>query len=120
MRQKKKQKVIKTISVLADFWEGIPKEVKILLAVAIFLYAGTTILKVVVLAWNMFGVNAMNAINGCWTGTVSACVPMQHGIFIFGINFADYWTITIIMILLPIAMFAIKWYSFVFSAANQS
>ena len=107
------------MSILADFWEGIPKELKIIMAVAIFLYAGSTILQVIVFAWNLFGVNAMNAVNGCFTGTPAACIPEQEGIFILGINFADYWTITIIMILMPIAMFAIKWYSFVFGSVQQ-
>ena len=108
------------VGVLADFWSGIPKEVKLLLVIAVFLYAGSTILQAVVFAWNLFGVNAMNAVNGCWTGTPLACIPEQEGILIFGINFADYWTITVIMILFPIAMFAIKWYAFVFGRVHQS
>jgi len=110
---------VNKVGVLADFFTGIPKEVKILLAVAIFLYAGSTILQAAVFAWNLLGVNALNAINGCWTGTPSVCIPEQKGIFILGINFADYWTITIIMILLPIALFAIKWYGFMFGRVHQ-
>jgi len=108
------------MSIITDFWQGIPKEVKLLLVIAIFLYAGSTIMQAAVFLWNIFGVNALNAINGCWTGTPTACIPEQKGIFIFGINFADYWTITVLMILLPIAFFAIKWYTFIFGRVHQS
>lgn len=99
------------MSILADLWSSLPKEIKFIFGIAVFLYAGTTILQALVFAWNLLGVNALNAVNGCFTGTAAACIPAQEGIFIFGINFADYWTITIIVILVPIVLFAIKWYS---------
>ena len=107
------------MSVLGDIWEGLPKEVKIIMAIAIFLYAGTTILQGIVFVWNLVGVNGMNALNGCFTGNAAACVPQQNGIFIFGINFADYWTITVLIFLVPVAMFTIKWYGFLFGGINQ-
>jgi len=108
------------MGVLADFWSGLPKELQAVFAISVFLYVGSTLLQIVVLGWNLFAVTAMNALNGCLTGTPSACIPWQEGIYVLGINFADYWTITIIVILVPIALFAIKWYSFMFGQVHQS
>lgn len=142
-----------SLPILGDLWDAfhgllavLPKEVKIFLALAIFLFAGATLLNVVVVLWNTIGVNGINATNGCYTETAqdcytehitnctkdtqsclndytacglsqkeSVCVPYQEGIFIFGINFADYWTILVILFLVPMAMFAIKWYALIFS-----
>lgn len=101
------------MGLLSDFWGALPKELKFILALAIFLYAGSTILQVVVFLWNALVVNAINAINGCWTGNTAACMKAQEGIFIFGINFADYWTITVLIIFVPIIVFAFKWYSMI-------
>ena len=108
------------MSVLADFWTGIPKEVKAIIAISIFLFAGSTILQAIVFLWNLLAVNAINALNGCWSGTTSACIPEQDGIYIFGINFVDYWTIVVIIILVPVALFAIKWYGFIFGKVQQN
>lgn len=99
------------MTVLADIWDGIPGEVKIILAISIFLFAGSTLLQVLVILWNLIGVNGMNAVNGCWTGTPANCIPEQEGIFIFGINFADYWTIVFIIFFVFLIEFAFKWYS---------
>jgi len=107
------------MGVLSDFWSALPKEVKFIFAIAVFLYAGATILNVIVIAWNLLGVNALNAINGCWSGTAAACIPEQKGIFILGINFADYWTVTFIIIMVPVAMFAIKWYALMLGNAHK-
>lgn len=107
------------MGVLSDFWSSLPKELKFIFAIAVFLYAGATILNVMVIIWNLLGVNAANAINGCFGGNAAACVPQQEGIFIFGINFADYWTITFIVIMVPIAMFALKWYGFMLGNARK-
>ena len=107
------------MSVLSDFWSGLPKELQAIFAVSVFLYIGTTLLQIILLAWNLLVVKAINALNGCLTGTPAVCIPWQEGIYILGINFADYWTITILVILLPIALFAIKWYGFMFGAIRQ-
>jgi len=99
------------MTVLGDIWGALPKEVKFVFAVSVFMYAGSTILQGLVFAWNLFGVNALNAINGCFSGIEKNCIPEQAGIFIFGINFADYWTITALIFFPTLALFAIKWYT---------
>ena len=108
------------MGVLSDFWSGLPKELQIIFAISIFLYIGSTLMQIIIWAWNFFVIGAMNLANGCTAGTnLAACVPYQAGIYVLGINFADYWTITILVILLPIALFAIKWYGFMFGAIRQ-
>ena len=106
------------MTVLGDVWGALPKEIKFIFGIAVFLYAGATILNALVIAWNIFGVNALNLVNGCMTNT-ALCIPQQEGIFIFGINFADYWTITIIIIFVPLIMIALKWYSLILGAAKS-
>lgn len=98
------------MSVLGDLWNMLPKEVKILAAIALFLYAGSAILNAIVFLWNLTIVSGMNAVNGCYTGEPAACVPASDGIYIFGINFTDYWIITALIFLPAMALFAIKWY----------
>ena len=93
-------------------WQSLPKELKFLAVLAIFLYAGETILQAIIFAWNVLGVNALNLMNGCATGNTAACIPQMPGLYLFGINIADYWTITMIIIFTPIIMFAFKWYAY--------
>ena len=106
------------VGVLADFWGFLPKEFKFLFVLAIFLYAGSTLMQVIVILWNLLGVNAVNAINGCLSGNPAVCIPEQKGVFIFGINFADYWTITVLMVFLPLVAFALKWYGMMLKHDN--
>lgn len=106
------------MGVLADFWTGLPKIVQVIFAVSVFLFAGSTILQVIVIIWNLLGVNVINAINGCFAGNPEVCIPEQDGIYIFGINFADYWTILVLVMLMPLAFFAIKWYSLMLPKNN--
>lgn len=96
---------------LADMWGSLPPVVKFVAVLAIFLYAGTTLLQVLVILWNVLGVNAFNAINGCLTGNAKACIPQQEGLFVFGVNVADYWTITVIIFAMILIPFALKWYA---------
>jgi len=98
------------MTILGDFWNTLPREIKFIFALAVFLYAGASILQGVVIVWNLFGVNAINLVNGCFAGSPGNCVPAQEGIFIFGINFADYWTITLLLIFPVLIIFALKWY----------
>lgn len=99
------------LSLIGDLWENLPKELKFIFAISVFLFAGSTILQVIVFLWNLLGVNAMNAINGCIGGNTAVCIPNQEGIFIFGINFADYWTIVVLIMFPTLIVFALKWYS---------
>ncbi|GAG60465.1 unnamed protein product [marine sediment metagenome] len=99
------------MGLVADLWSGIPKELKIIFGIAVFLNSGYAILWVMIFAWNLLVINGMNAINGCMTDTPEACVPALDGIYIFGINFANYWVIVALIFLPAMALFAIKWYS---------
>ena len=99
------------MSLIGDLWENLPKELKFIFAISVFLFAGTTILKVIIFVWNLVGVNAMNAVNGCLTGASDVCIPQQEGIFVFGINFADYWTIVLLILFPTLIVFALNWYS---------
>lgn len=106
------------MSIMTDLWIGLPKEIKIIFGISVFLFIGSSLLQIIVWAWNFFVIGGMNLVNGCLTDA-AVCVPTQQGIFIFGINFADYWTILMLIILLPIALFAMKWYSFMFGSIHQ-
>lgn len=99
------------MGVLTDLWESLPPIVKFVAVLAIFLYAGTTILQAITIIWNLLGVNAINAVNGCLAGNQSLCIPQQEGIYIFGINVADYWTITVIMFAMILIPFTAWWYA---------
>ena len=98
--------------VLTEIWSALPKEVQFIFGVSVFLYAGSTILQAVIFIYNLLVVNATNLINGC-AENPAVCIPAQEGIFIFGINFADYWTITALIFFPILILFAIKWYSMV-------
>jgi len=98
------------MGLLADLWSGIPKELKIIFGVAVFLNSGYAILWVMIAAWNLLVINGMNAINRCFIDAPEACVPYMDGIYIFGINFADYWVIVALMFFPVISLFALKWY----------
>ena len=98
---------------LSDIWSMLPGKLQFFVALSIFLYAGSTILQGLVAAWNILGLPILNALNGCYTGNPGACIPYQQGIFIFGINFADYWTITLIVIAIPLITFAYMWFGMI-------
>lgn len=98
------------MTILGDIWGALPKEVKFIFAISVFMYAGSAILQGLVAAWNFFGVNGLNAVNGC-SEKAANCIPAQNGIFVFGINFADYWTITALIFFPALVLFAIKWYA---------
>ena len=98
------------MGIFSDLWTAIPAELKIIFGIAVFLHAGYAILWVLIFAWNLLVINALNLINGCLSDA-ELCVPQLDGIFIFGINFADYWVIIALMFLPVIALFAIKWYA---------
>lgn len=108
-----------SLPILGDLWDAfngifgkLPKEVKFLFGLALFLYAGTTLLKALIFIWNLLVVGSINLANGCLTDA-SLCIQPMDGIYLWGINVADYWTITWIVVTVPIALFAIKWYSLV-------
>jgi len=98
------------MSVLGDAWDMLPGQVKFLLAIAIFLYTGATLINAMLFLWNVLGVSLINAANGCLSNP-DVCIPAQKGFFILGVNIADYWTITLILLVVPIAQFALWWYS---------
>lgn len=106
-----------SLPVLGDLWDAfhgifsaLPKEVKILFAIAVFFYAGATLLNAAIFVWNLVVINAINLTNGCGSNA-ALCVPQLNGIFFFGINFADYWVITGLIFFPALILFAIKWYS---------
>ena len=99
------------MGLVADVWTGIPAEVKIIFAIAVFLHAGYAILHGMIFVWNLLVINVMNLTNECFTTSPQNCVPQLDGIFIFGINFADYWVIVALIFFPSIILFAIKWYS---------
>lgn len=98
------------MGIISDLWSAIPKQIKIIFGVALFLNIGVTLLNVLVFVWNLLVVNAVNALNGCLTDP-KLCMPASDGIFIFGINFADYWIVNALIFFPVLALFAIKWYS---------
>ena len=99
------------MGLLTDLWSVVPKEVKIIFGIAVFMYMGAAILNVLIFLWNVLFVGGTNLINGCVTGAAEVCVPSLNGIFIFGINFADYWTVTFLIFFPAMILFAFKWYS---------
>jgi len=98
------------MGLLTDLWSGIPKEIKIIFSIAVFLNMGYAILWFMAAAWNVIAVDVVNLLNGCVT-TPKLCIPHLEGIIIFGINFTDYWTIVALIFFPAMALFAIKWYS---------
>ena len=96
--------------ILQDFWQPLPAQLKIIIGVAIFVNFGWFILQAAIFLWNIIAINGLNLLNGCLTGTASVCVPQMNGIMIFGINFADYWVIMLIMFGTGLALVAHKWY----------
>lgn len=99
------------MGLVTDLWSGIPRELKIIFGIALFLNSGYVILQVLIFIWNLLVVNAVNLVNFCHTTMPENCIPALNGIYIFGINFADYWVIVALMFLPALALFAIKWYS---------
>lgn len=97
-----------------DVLSFIPKEIRIIAAVAFFMYAGAFLIEAVKFLVNL-AVGGINAVNGCMNalGQVvnpSVCIPWFQGIYVFGINFTDFWVITGIIFFPAMAFLAFKWY----------
>lgn len=99
------------MGLLTDAFSAVPKEIKLILGISIFLYAGTTLINIIIWLYNTLVVNAINLANGCLGGDVAVCMPQLAGVFIFGINFADYWVITALIFFPMVIIFAIRWYA---------
>lgn len=98
------------MGLLADILTAIPKEIKIIIGIAIFVHAGWAILNAITFIWNILVVGVINLTNGC-SADPEVCVPALDGIYFFGINFTDYWIVMALIFFPAIALFAIKWYS---------
>lgn len=96
--------------VLSEFFEAVPSPIKILLGISLFVLVGDLVINVLLFLWNLIVVNAVNLLSGCTTSAIE-CMPEATGIYIFGINFADYWTLMLIFFMPPMAFFAWKWYA---------
>jgi hypothetical protein len=91
-------------------WEVLPVPLKMIAATAIFMGAGATIINAFLFIWNLLVVNLVNLANGCATNA-AICMKPATGLWIFGINFADYWIVIGIIFFSVLITFAIKWYS---------
>lgn len=100
------------MGLVSDIVQAIPKPIMAILAIAIFVNVGATIINVVIFLWNFFVVNGANAINGCALDP-SVCMPAATGFYIFGINFGDYWVMNALIFFPALAYFAIKYYAMV-------
>lgn len=88
----------------------IPDKIKLLFGIAIFFLFGVAIINVLLFTWNFFVVGGFNLINGCLTNSL-LCIPEATGFYIFGINFADFWVLALIIFMPFIIFFAFKWYN---------
>lgn len=98
-----------------DILAFIPKEIKILSAIALFMYAGAFIIEALKFLVNIV-IGSLNLTNGCLNslGIVvepALCIEEFQGLVIFGVNLTDFWVITALIFFPAIALFAIKWYS---------
>lgn len=98
-----------------DVLSFVPKEIKILAAIALFMYAGAFIIEGIKFMVNLV-IGGFNSQNGCLDifGNVvkpALCIEEFQGLVIFGVNLTDFWVITALIFLPAIALFAIKWYS---------
>ena len=97
-----------------DVLAFIPKELKILTAIALFMYAGSFIIEGLKFLVNLV-IDGINNTNGCAIVGVKVapalCIEPFQGLVIFGINLTDFWVITALIFLPAMALFAIKWYS---------
>jgi len=95
--------------IISDIMHGVPKEIQLIIAVAIFLNVGRLLISGVLLIWNVTVVNGTNAINGCITNS-TVCQPAIDGLYILGINFLDFWVLNALIFFPAMAAFAISWY----------
>lgn len=98
-----------------DVLSFIPKEIRIVAAVALFMYAGAFIIEAIKFLVNLV-VGAINSVNGCLNilGQVenqALCMPQFQGIYVFGINFTDFWVITALIFFPAMVYLAFSWYS---------
>ena len=96
--------------VLSELFEVVPTKIKILLGISVFVLVGEILINVMLFLWNLIVVNAVNLASGCTT-SAEACMPTATGIYIFGINFADFWTLMLIIFMPVLAYFAWAWYA---------
>lgn len=96
--------------VISDIMHGIPTNIKVIIAIAIFLNVGAALISGVLAVWNLTVVAGSNALNGCAT-VPDNCIPTIDGVYILGINFLDFWVLNALIFFPAIALFAIKWYS---------
>jgi len=98
-----------------DVLSFVPKEIKIVAAIALFMYAGSFIIEGIKFIVNLVIVG-FNSTNGCLNalGAVvkpSLCIEPFQGLVIFGVNLTDFWVITALIFLPTLAYFSISWYS---------
>ena len=106
-----------SFGIISDIMHGVPKEIQIIIAIAIFLNVGRLLISGVLLLWNLTVVNGVNAINGCLTNP-AVCQPAIDGLYILGINFLDFWVLNALIFFPAIAVFAISWYSTMFKVGG--
>lgn len=98
-----------------DVLSFIPKEIRIIAAVALFMYAGAFIIEGIKFLVNLM-IGGINAVNGCHNilGQVenqAACIPEFLGLYVFNINFTDFWVITALIFFPAMIILAFRWYS---------
>ena len=105
------------LGIISDVMKGVPKEIQIIIAIAIFLNVGRLLISGVLLLWNVVVVNGMNAINGCALNP-AVCQPAVDGLYILGVNFLDFWILNALIFFPAIAVFAISWYGSMFKMSG--
>ncbi len=100
-----------------DVLAFVPKELKIIAAIALFMYAGSFIIEGMKFIVNLF-IGSLNATNGCLNALgievePALCIEEFQGLVILGINLTDFWVITALIFFPTIAFFAIKWYGMI-------
>lgn len=115
-----------------DVLSFIPKEIKLIAGIALFMYAGALIIEGIKFLVNL-AIWGINQVNGCQLagqdlsilqntlfgdlsaleGAVnqSACIPEFQGLIILGINLTDFWTITALIFFPAMILLVYKFYA---------
>lgn len=88
----------------------VPTPIKVLFGLSLFVISGTVIINLMLFAWNFFYVGGINLFNGCGIEP-DTCLQIAEGVFLGGVNFADFWTLMAIFFLPPMVLFSVKWYA---------
>jgi len=98
-----------------DVLSFIPKEIKLIAGIALFMYAGALIIEGMKFLVNL-GIGSLNLTNGCLglLGEIlnpAACIPEFQGLIIFGVNLTDFWVITAFIFFPAMILLVYKFYA---------